>query len=100
MISIGSFLTVGILLFVIGLAGVLFWRNLLILLMSIEIMLNGINLLFVAYAAKWQHLDGQIFALFVMLVTAAEVAVALALAFAVFKRKGNIDVSQLNRLNG
>ena len=98
MIGIDSFIIVGILLFAVGLAGVLFWHNILIILMSIEIMLNGVNLIFVAYSAYWQQLAGQVFVLFVMLVTASEVAVALALTLLVFRRKESIDTSLFSKL--
>jgi NADH-quinone oxidoreductase subunit K len=98
MLGVEAFVVVGILLFGIGLAGVLFWHNILIILMSIEIMLNGVNLIFVAYSAYWQQLDGQVFVLFVMLVTACEVAVALALAVLVFTRKWSLDTSLFSRL--
>ena len=98
MMGVGAFVLVGILLFVIGLAGVLYWKNLLIMLMSIEIMLNGANLILVAYSARWQHLAGQIFALFVMLVTAAEVAVALSLTIVVFRRRDSIDTTIFSQL--
>lgn len=98
MIETGPFILVGVILFGIGLAGVLFWHNILIMLMSIEIMLNGVNLIFVAYSAKWQGVAGQIFALFVMLVTAAEVAVALALTILVYRRRESLDTSLFNLL--
>ena len=98
MIDLGLFIAVGIILFGVGLAGVLFWHNILIMLMSIEIMLNGINLIFVAYAAYWQQVSGQIFVLFVMLVTAAEVAIALAITIQIFRHKGNLDLSLFDRL--
>ncbi|MFC1572261.1 NADH-quinone oxidoreductase subunit NuoK [Candidatus Eisenbacteria bacterium] len=98
MISIGLFILVGVMLFVIGLAGVLFWKNLLIVLMSIEIMLNGVNLILAAYAAHWQQMDGQVLALFVMLVTAAEVAVALGLTIVVFKRRDTLDTAIFGKL--
>jgi NADH-quinone oxidoreductase subunit K len=94
----GSFVLVGILLFGIGLVGVLFWSNILMILMSIEIMLNGVNLIFVAYSARWGGMAGQVFALFVMLVTAAEVAVALALTIVVFRRRESLDTSLFNML--
>jgi NADH-quinone oxidoreductase subunit K len=96
--DIGPFIVVGILLFGIGLTGVLFWHNILIILMSIEIMLNGVNLIFVAYAARWGGVAGQVFALFVMLVTAAEVAVALALTILVYRRRESLDTSLFNLL--
>lgn len=96
--GVGPFVLVGVILFGIGLAGVLFWKNLLIMLMSIEIMLNGVNLVLVAYAAYWHQMTGQVFALFVMLVTAAEVAVALALTIVVFRDRENIDTSIFGQL--
>jgi NADH-quinone oxidoreductase subunit K len=98
MVDLGLFIAVGIILFGIGLAGVLFWHNILIMLMSIEIMLNGINLIFVAYAAYWRQVSGQILVLFVMLVTAAEVAIALAITILIFRHKGNLDLSLFDRL--
>ncbi len=96
--TIEPFIVVGILLFGIGLAGVLFWHNILIILMSIEIMLNGVNLIFVAYSAFWQQFEGQIFVLFIMLVTACEVAVALALTVLIFTRKLSLDTSLFSSL--
>ncbi|MFQ6103052.1 MAG: NADH-quinone oxidoreductase subunit NuoK [Candidatus Glassbacteria bacterium] len=98
MIGYDAFIAVGIILFGIGLAGVLFWHNILILLMSLEIMLNGVNLILVAYAAYWQQLAGQVFVLFVMLVTASEVAVALALTVLVFRHRRSLNTSLFNRM--
>lgn len=98
MIGTTAFVIVGILLFAIGLLGILLWRNMLIMLMSIEIILNGINLMFIAFSAQWQHLTGQIVVLFIMLITAAEVAVALALTAQIFRYSKNLDTGTWNRL--
>ena len=98
MIDIGAFIVVGVLLFCIGFAGVLFWQDVLIMLMSIEIMLNGANLVLVAFSARWGEMGGQVLALFVMLVTAAEVAVALSLTYLIFHRKESLDTSLFDRL--
>ena len=66
--------------------------------MSIELMLNGVNLSFVAFAAKWQNLSGQVFVFFVMVVAAAEAAVGLAIIIAVFRTRGTLNIDQVNLL--
>jgi len=66
--------------------------------MSIELMLNGVNLSFVAFAAKWQALSGQVFVFFVMVVAAAEAAVGLAIIIAVFRTRETLNIDQINLL--
>ena len=84
-------------LFVIGIIGVLTRRNVLIIYMSIEVMLNAANLSLVAFARHWKQLDGQIMVFFVMTVAAAEVAVGLGLIVAIFRRRHeSVDVDSLN----
>ena len=85
-------------LFTVGVMGVLVRRNLVVMLMSIELMLNAVNLTFIAFARYLDALDGQIFVLFVMAVAAAEVAVGLAIIIAIFKRKSSADVDRVNLL--
>jgi NADH-quinone oxidoreductase subunit K len=68
--------------------------------MSIELMLNSANLLFVAFAREFQHVDGQIFVFFIMTVAAAEVAVGLALIVTIFRTKQSINVDEINQLKG
>lgn len=87
-------------LFTIGALGVLIRRNAILIFMSVELMLNAANLVFVAYARAYQALSGQIFVFFVMTVAAAEVAVGLALIVAIFRSKNSIDVDQLSSLKG
>jgi len=87
-------------LFVIGMAGVLTRKNALIVLMSIELMLNGVNLAFVALARQSQSVDGHIFAIFVMAVAAAEAAVGLALIILLFRNKVTVELDDLNLLKG
>jgi NADH-quinone oxidoreductase subunit K len=87
-------------LFVIGLAGVLLRRNLLFILMSLELMLNGAALAFVAGAARWQQADGQVMFIFVLTMAAAEAAVGLALVFQVAHRFGGIDADAVSRMRG
>ena len=83
-------------LFAIGFFGVLLRRNLLILLMSLELMLNGINLALVNFSRTALNLDGSIFVFFIMTVAAAEVAVGLALLVALYKKRKSIFSEDLN----
>ena len=87
-------------LFSIGALGVLIRRSPLIVLLSLEIMLNGANLALVAFARMWGTEDGQIFALIVMVVAACEVTVGLGLVVAIYRRRLPIDVDELNELQG
>ncbi len=68
--------------------------------MSIELMLNAANLLFIAFARTYEHLDGQIFVFFVIAVAAAEVAVGLALIVAIFRSRQSIDIDDVSSLKG
>ena len=86
------------LLFVIGVAGVLIKRNALVIFMSIEIMLNSVNLLLVAFSVYHNDPAGQVFVFFVMIVAAAEVAVGLALVVMVYRHTHSIDINFLNKL--
>lgn len=85
-------------LFSIGVMGVLMRRNLIILFMSVELMLNSVNLLFAAFSAYSSNPNGQVFVFFVMVVAAAEIAVGLALLVLIYKNLGSIDISKLNKL--
>jgi len=87
-------------LFTIGALGVLIRRNHIVIFMSVELMLNSANLLFVTYARAYGELQGQIFVFFVMTVAAADVAVGLALIVAIFRAKHSIDIDQMNTLKG
>ena len=87
-------------LFAIGVAGVLYRRNAIIIFMSIELMLNAANLAFVAFASVYKTFSGQIFVFFVIAVAAAEVAVGLALIVEIFKTKKNINIDEMNSLKG
>jgi NADH-quinone oxidoreductase subunit K len=98
--SIHYYLILSVLMFVIGIVGVLVRRNAIVIFMCLEMMFNAANLAFVAFAAFYQALDGQIFVFFVMTVAAAEVAVGLALMVAIFRAKHSIDVDQMSSLKG
>jgi NADH-quinone oxidoreductase subunit K len=97
-IPIHHYMVLCSLLFVIGVAGVLLKRNALVIFMSIEIMLNSINLLLVAFSVFFNDPAGQIFVFFVMIVAAAEVAVGLALVVMVYRHTHSIDIDFLNKL--
>ncbi len=88
------------LLFCMGVLGVLVRRNIIIVFMSIELMLNAGNLLFVAFARYQQNLSGQVVVFFVMTVAAAEVAIGLALVMALFRTKRTTDVDDVSMLRG
>lgn len=98
MVSITSFLYLAFILFVMGMAGVLLRRNVLIVLMSIELMLNAANIALVAFSRMWGNLDGQVFAMFVIGVAAAEAAVGLAIVVSIFRTKASADVDDLSLL--
>ncbi|HYS04593.1 MAG TPA: NADH-quinone oxidoreductase subunit NuoK [Candidatus Dormibacteraeota bacterium] len=86
------FLLIAALLFAIGCVGVLIRRNAIVILMCIELMLNAVNLTFVAFAHDNQSMTGQVFVFFVMTVAAAEAAVGLAIIIALFRRRLTTDV--------
>ena len=99
-IGIENYIFLSVLLFCIGIFGVLYRRNAIIVFMSIEIMLNAVNLLFIAFATYWQDAKGEVFVFFSMTVAAAEVAVGLALLVSVFRNIGSVDISNLKNLKG
>ena len=94
------YLIVSALIFCIGASGVLTRRNPLVILLCLELMLNGSNLALVTFARMHGNGDGQIFALIVMVVAACEVAVGLGLIVAIFRRRLPIDVDELRELQG
>lgn len=93
-----KYLLLSALLFAIGAFGVLSRRNLLIILMSVELMLNGVNVALVAFARHHQRLDGHVFVMMVMAVAAAEVGVGLALLIALYRNRRIVDAGELTTL--
>src|SRR6266699_3348694 len=85
-------------LFGLGIAGFLFRRNIITVFMSIELMLNAVNLSFIAFSYKWRQVDGHIFSFFVMVVAAAEAAVGLAIILTVFKNRQTLQIDELSSL--
>lgn len=99
-IGIQNYIILSGLLFCIGVFGVLYRRNAIVVLMSIEIMLNAVNLLLVAFSTYHQDAAGQVFVFFTMTVAAAEVAIGLALLVAIYRNIKSIDIDQLRNLKG
>jgi NADH-quinone oxidoreductase subunit K len=95
----GATLAVSAVLFAIGTIGVLLRRNAIVIFMCVELMLNAVNLTFVAYAERL-GVAGQIFVFFVMAVAAAEAAVGLAIILAVYRHKETVDLQHINLLKG
>ncbi len=89
------YLILSLILFAIGILGVLTRRNVIIILMSIELMLNAANLNFIAFSRELVDLSGQVFAIFTITVAAAEVAVGLAILIALFRNRETVDVTQI-----
>jgi len=98
MVPLSYFLILSAILFGLGVAGFLFKRNIVTIFMSIELMLNAVNLTFVSLSYSFRQLDGQIFVFFVMVVAAAEAAVGLAIIIAVFRNRGSLNVDEISRL--
>src|SRR5260370_23787801 len=98
MIPLSYYLVLSAILFACGVTGFLIKRNIITIFMSIELMLNGVNLSFVAFAAQWHNLSGQVFVFFVMVVAAAEAAVGLAIIIALFRTRETLNIDQVNLL--
>ena len=95
MVPIAYYLILAAVLFSIGIAAFLIKRNIITIFMSIELMLNAVNLTFVAFSHMWHQVSGQIFVFFVMVVAAAEAAVGLAIIIALFRVRQTLDVDKI-----
>ena len=98
--DVSWYIVLSALIFCIGLAGVLTRRNPLVVLLSLELMLNAGNLALIAFSRMWGNGDGQIFALIVMVIAACEVVVGLGLIVALYRRRLPIDVDEVAELRG
>ena len=87
-------------LFSLGVVGFVLRKNAIVIFMSLELMFNAANLVFITFANQFQIVDGQIFVVFVMTTAAAEVAVGLALMVSIFRSKHSINIDQMNSLKG
>jgi NADH:ubiquinone oxidoreductase subunit K len=99
-VSTTWYIALSALIFCIGLTGVLTRRNPLVVLLSLELLLNAGNLALIAFSRMWGNADGQIFALIVMVVAACEVVVGLGLIVAMYRNRIPIDVDEMNELSG
>ncbi len=97
-VPIQLYLILAAVLFTIGSVGVLVRRNVIVIFMSIELMLNAVNLVFVAFARQLQSMEGQVTVFFVMTVAAAEAAVGLAIIIAAFRNRETVNADELNFL--
>lgn len=99
-IGLNHYLIVSALLFAMGMAGVLLRRNIIVIMMSIELMLNAINLTLIAFGKYTNNVDGQIMVFFIMTIAAAEAAVGLAIAVTIFKKFKEVNIRFFEHLKG
>lgn len=95
-VPVAYYLVLSAILFSIGVGAFLIRRNIISIFMSIELMLNAVNLSFVAFAHQWHKVNGQIFVFFVMVVAAAEAAVGLAIIISIFRSRDTLDVDEID----
>jgi NADH-quinone oxidoreductase subunit K len=96
MVSIVHYLMLGAALFTIGVVGVLTRRNIMVILMSIELMMNAVNINLIAFSSRLGQVQGQVFAIFVITVAAAEAAVGLGIVIAMFKNKETMNINEID----
>ena len=96
MISIQHYLILGAMLFTIGVVGVLTRRNIMVILMSIELMMNAVNINLIAFSSRLGEVSGQVFAIFVITVAAAEAAVGLGIVIAMFRNKETMNINEID----
>ncbi len=99
-IGLSHYLILSSLLFVMGIATVLLRRNLIVILMGVELMLNAVNISFIAFSKYNGHIEGQLMVFFVMTIAAAEAAVGLAIAVSIFKRFKEVNIRFFEHLRG
>ncbi|MFM2395128.1 MAG: hypothetical protein RLZZ546_3111 [Bacteroidota bacterium] len=97
-ITINHYIAVSVILFCIGVLGVVIRRNAIIMFMCIELMLNAVNLLMVGFSQQWSDGKAQVFVFFIMTVAAAEVAVGLAILMMIYRNQHSSDINVLNRM--
>lgn len=96
MVPVSYYLALSAILFGLGVVGFLLRRSIITIFMSIELMLNAVNLAFVAFSYAWQELSGQVFVFFVIVVAAAEATVGLAIIIVVFRTRASLNVERMN----
>ena len=96
MITPAHYMILSAALFFIGMVGVLMRRNIIVIFMSIELMLNAVNINLVAFSSQWQNAVGQVFAIFVVVVAAAEAAIGLGIILAFYRNKETVNIDEMN----
>ena len=96
--SLYNFLYLSTIIFTLGVIGVLVRRNILIVLMSLELMLNAVNLNMIVFSRLWGNVVGQVFTVFVITVAAAEAAIGLAIVVAIYRHKDTVNIDEINIL--
>ncbi len=99
-VPVAYYLTISAVLFTLGMLGVLLRRNALVIFMSIELMLNSVNLTFVAFARRLAAIEGQVAVFFVIVIAAVEVVVGLAIIIAIFRSRETVDIDDVDLLRG
>ncbi len=99
-VPLGYYLALSAVLFTMGVAGVLVRRNALVVFMSIELMLNSVNLSFVTFARQFGRIEGQVTVFFVVVIAAVEVVVGLAIIIAIFRSRDTVDIDDVDLLRG
>ncbi len=97
-VPLSWYLVLSAVLFSLGVAGFLFRKNIITVFMSIELMLNAVNLSFIAFSYHLKQVDGQIFSFFVMVVAAAEAAVGLGIILTVYKNRSTLEIDEINSM--
>jgi NADH-quinone oxidoreductase subunit K len=97
-VPISYYLVLSAVLFGLGVVAFVFKRNIITILMAIELMLNAVNLAFVAFARSWGQLDGLVFVFFVIVVAAAEAAVGLAIVIRIYQNRQSLNIERVNLL--
>jgi NADH-quinone oxidoreductase subunit K len=97
-VPLSWYLILGAILFALGVAGFLYRKSVITVFMSIELMLNAVNLSFVAFSYELRRIDGHIYSFFVMVVAAAEAAVGLAIILTIFKNRGTLQIDEVDSM--
>lgn len=100
MVPLQSYIVLSMIVFIIGVLGFLTRRNIIIMLLSTELMLNGVNISLVAFSHYMQDIRGQIMVFFIIAVAAAEAAIGLALIIALFRNKPTVNIDEINIMKG
>ena len=96
--SLNGYILLSSILFTIGILGILIRKNIIIIFMSVELMLNAVNLLMTAFSVHWNNSDGQVFVFFIMAVAAAEITIGLAILVMIYRNTGSVSLDELKKL--